>query len=209
MIEAKGLTYQYSPQTVIRFPDFTLRTAEQCLLLGESGSGKTTLLHLLGGLLKSKQGHILVNDTDITRLSSSALDHFRGRNIGFVFQRNHLISSLTVKKNLLLAPYFAGLHLDEHRVHEVLEHLDLINKKDSNVTELSHGQAQRVAIARAVLHKPTVIFADEPTSALDDKSCFSVIDLFLNVASESNSILIVATHDQRLKSKIARQILLT
>jgi ABC-type lipoprotein export system ATPase subunit len=208
MIEVKGLTYHYSPQTIIRFPDFALRSTEQCLLLGESGSGKTTLLHLLGGLLKSQQGSILVNDTDITRLSASALDHFRGRNIGFIFQRNHLVSSLTVKKNLLLAPYFAGLHQDENRIDEILAHLNLGNKKDSKVTALSQGQAQRVAIARAVLHKPTIIFADEPTSALDDRNCFGVIDLLLNVAKESGSTLVVATHDQRLKAKVARQILL-
>lgn len=172
------------------------------MLLGESGSGKTTLLHLLGGLLKCQHGTIEVNDTDITTLSESGLDKFRGRHYGFIFQRNHLIQALPVEKNLLMAPFLAGLPQDTNRVEEVLTKLDMADKKHAAIRELSLGQAQRVAIARAVLNRPSVILADEPTSALDDRNCERVIDLLLSVARENNSSLIIATHDQRLKSKI-------
>ena len=209
MIAVKNLSYSYSNSgKTIHFPDFEVSAEQPCLLLGESGSGKTTLLHLVGGLLRSQSGNISIRDTDITRFSASALDHFRGQSIGFIFQKNHLINSLSVKKNLMLAPFLAGLHQDHKRVDEVLHHLGLTEKRNARVQELSQGQAQRVAIARAVLNKPAVILADEPTSALDDKNCIKVLELLLMAARESHSTLLIATHDQRLKSHIANHIVL-
>jgi len=208
MIKVRGLSYQYSSGKRIGFDDFEINKGQQCLLLGESGSGKTTLLHLMSGILISQQGAITIQGTDITQLSESQLDHFRGVNMGFVFQKNHLISALTVRKNLLMAPFSAGLKQDNARVDEVLKDLALEGKGDSRINELSQGQAQRVAIARAVLNKPTVIFADEPTSALDDHSCERVIKLLLYAAQTYHATLVVATHDQRLKSIISNQIVL-
>ncbi len=205
MIRTEGLGYAYGPQKEITFGDLTVAQGQHWLLLGESGSGKTTLLHLLGGLLRSQQGRIEINGTDISRLSESALDHFRGKNIGFVFQKNHLIGALSVKENLLMAPFLAGIRQDSNRIEAVLAQLALSDKARSNVKELSHGQAQRVAIARAVLNQPAIILADEPTSALDDSNCEKVIDLLLDASMQNNATLIVATHDQRLKSKIKNQ----
>jgi ABC-type lipoprotein export system ATPase subunit len=206
MIEVSGLSYSYSGGKSIRFNDFSVRENEHWLLLGESGSGKTTLLHLLGGLLKSQEGKIEVKGTNLTTLSEAELDRFRGQHYGFIFQKNHLIQSLSVKKNLLMAPFLAGLKQDEKRIDVVLNQLGLSEIKDSKINELSFGQAQRVAIARAVINKPSLILADEPTSALDDKNCDRVLNLLLNVASQSGSTLLIATHDQRLKSKINNQI---
>lgn len=208
MIAIEDLSYSFNPSKKIGFQNFSIPQGEHWLLLGESGSGKTTLLHLLGGLLKSQQGKILVKGTDITRLSESGLDRFRGQHFGFVFQKNHLISALSVRNNLLMAPFLAGLKQDEKRVEEVLTQLDLDERRDSSIKELSHGQAQRVAIARAVLNKPAVILADEPTSALDDRNCDRVIELLLQASSQNNATLVVATHDQRLKSKIKNQLIL-
>jgi len=208
MISIEGLFYQYNDQRKISFPDFSIPQGAHWLLLGQSGSGKTTLLHLLGGLLKSQSGRIKVNDVDLTQLSESGFDRFRGKHYGFIFQKNHLISALSVKNNLLMAPFLAGLKQDESRISEVLGQLDLSDKKNSKIKELSHGQAQRVAIARAVLNKPAVILADEPTSALDDNNCDRVIELLLQASRHNNATLIVATHDQRLKSKIKNQLYL-
>ena len=208
MINVTNLRYNYTPNKQIVFQDFDIQTGDHCLLLGESGSGKTTLLHLLGGLLSSQEGLIKVNDTDITKLSESDLDRFRGKHCGFVFQKNHLISALSVEENLLMAPFLSGLKQDKERVAELLAQLGLSDRKDSRIQDLSQGQAQRVAIARAVLNKPSVILADEPTSALDDKSCDNVITLLLNLASQNKSTLVIATHDKRLKDKVANQLVL-
>lgn len=208
MIEIHNLSFSYFFKSSLHFQDVKIKQGDHILLLGESGSGKTTLLHLLGGLLRRYSGSIMVDGTELSTLSESALDKFRGQKIGFIFQRNHLISALTVEKNLAMAPYLAGLPIDWYRIEQVLESLGLIEERKSKVMSLSQGQAQRVAIARAVLNKPAIIFADEPTSSLDDKNCNKVIDLLLNVAAQNQSTLVVATHDQRLKDKIASQMIL-
>jgi ABC-type lipoprotein export system ATPase subunit len=210
MISVRNLSYQYDGTSrAIQFQDFSIPQGEHGLLLGESGSGKTTLLHVIGGLLRKYSGTVSIQDTALNALSEAALDGFRGRHIGFIFQRNHLISALTVEKNLALSPYLASLPIDAARIDQVLASLGLQEKKKSRISELSHGQAQRVAIARAVLNKPSIILADEPTSALDDKNCERVITLLTDVARQNGATLLVATHDQRLKDRISNRIDLT
>jgi putative ABC transport system ATP-binding protein len=206
VISIQNLSYRYEGGKQLSFPDFSLPAGQPSVLLGESGSGKTTLLHLLGGLLRSQQGNIMVNGVDIALLSETELDKFRGSHIGFIFQRNHLINALTVKDNLLMVPFLGGTRQDSARLDQVLQLLGIDDVKEKNVKNLSQGQAQRVAIARAVINKPALIFADEPTSALDDRNCDNVIKLLLDVAQQNNSTLIIATHDQRLKTKINHQI---
>lgn len=206
MITVENLSYHYPNGKNIRFPDFAVPTGKSFLLLGKSGSGKTTLLHLLGGLLFAPQGKIEIHGKNIVGLGESEMDRYRGQHFGFVFQRHHLIRSLTVRENLLLAPYLSGLQQSEQRVDEVLQQLEVADKKHSRISELSQGQAQRVAIARAVLNKPSVLLADEPTSALDDESCERVAHLLLQSAVANQSTLVVATHDQRLKSKLSNII---
>jgi ABC-type lipoprotein export system ATPase subunit len=206
MIEVSGLSFSYKQSSVLAFPDFRVERGTSMLLLGESGSGKTTLLHLLGGLLRDYNGSVKIDGTELSGLSETALDKFRGQRIGYIFQKNHLISALTVEQNLKLAPYLAGIDLSAQRISEVLEKLGLLEKRYDRIHELSHGQAQRVSIARAVLNKPAIIFADEPTSALDDRNCNRVIEILMKAASDSNSALVIATHDQRLKDKIERRI---
>jgi putative ABC transport system ATP-binding protein len=208
MISVSDLEYSYDSTQVLRFPDFQIQKGNHALLLGESGCGKTTLLHILGGLLRNYRGNIAVNNTDLSTLNENKLDSFRGRNIGFIFQRNHLIAALTVENNLRLAPYLAGLEQDSQRILEVLDELSLAEKVKSKISELSQGQAQRVAIARAILNHPPIILADEPTSALDDKNCEKVITMLVNIAAHNGATLVVATHDQRLKDVIRTQVIL-
>ena len=209
MVSISGLSYKFSSASAIAFPDFTVRSGEHFLLLGESGSGKTTLLHLLGGLLRNYSGSVKINDVALEGLSEHRLDKFRGQNIGFIFQRNHLISALTVEQNLMMHSYLAALPLHAARIEEVLQGLGLADKRKSNVSHLSQGQAQRVAIARAVINKPSIIFADEPTSALDDRHCNNVVSLLIDVANKNQATLLIATHDQRVKDRIERKIILT
>lgn len=209
MIQVSDVSYSFGNGVDIRFPDFRVERGEQCLLLGESGSGKTTLLHLIGGLLRGYKGSILLDDVELSSLSESKLDRFRGQKIGFIFQRNHLIQALTVEKNLMMAPYLSGLQFDKVGMRTALENLGLKGREGSKVTQLSQGQAQRVAIARAVMNHPSLILADEPTSSLDDRNCDRVIHLLMNMAAKNNSTLLVATHDQRLKSIIEQTVHLT
>lgn len=199
MISLKSVTHDYPGGHRIAFKDWQINHGDQWLLLGESGSGKTTLLHILTGILKPSAGEILINKTSIYALSSKTLDQFRGRNIGIIFQRPHLIKSLNISDNLVLAQSFAGLPTDLDRVNEVLTSLGIADKKKAYPNELSQGQLQRVSIARAVINKPELLIADEPTSSLDDKNAAAVLELLLQQSGINQATLVVATHDKRVK----------
>lgn len=199
MISIKSVSHSYSDGHQISFRDWQISSGEQWLLLGESGSGKTTLLHLLTGILKPTAGEVRINDTAIYELSPKKLDQFRGQNIGIVFQRPHLIKSLNIAENLVLAQSFAGLPTNLRRVDEVLASLGIADKKTSYPNEISQGQLQRVSIARAVINKPALLIADEPTSSLDDKNASAVLSLLMQQSGLNQATLVVATHDKRVK----------
>jgi putative ABC transport system ATP-binding protein len=142
----------------------------------------------------------------ISRDSGPALDRFRGRHIGFVPQKLHLIASLDVEANLVLAQYMAGVAQDRARVREVLAAVGLAERLAAKPEQLSHGQAQRVAVARAVVNRPRVILADAPTSHHDDAHCAATLDLHESQASACGATLVIATHDQRAKSRFATRL---
>jgi len=208
MLKTSQLKYRYSKEKEFSFPDIDLAEGEQCVLLGMSGSGKTTLLHLIGGLLIPQSGSISINGVELNQLTGTDKDKFRGRTIGFIFQRNHLINSLNVRQNLQLAAYLSNSMDKSDGGEESLAMLELMDKASSNVLQLSQGQAQRVAIARAIVNKPKLILADEPTSALDDANCEKAIRLLLDISKQTGAALLVATHDQRLKEIVKNQIMI-
>jgi ABC-type lipoprotein export system ATPase subunit len=208
MLSTQNLQYSHDGKTDLQFPNIQCAKGEHWLILGQSGSGKTTLLHLLGGLLSPKKGHIQIGDTDIATLKGTALDHFRGKNIGIIFQTAHFVKSLTVVENLKLAQQLSGSPIDKNLIINYLDKLNLSHKLNVMPDELSVGEAQRVAIVRALINRPAVILADEPTSALDDKNTDEVIQLLEKQATEANATLLIVTHDNRLKDYFKNKILL-
>jgi len=206
MLQTNQLHFSYTGAQTLAFPDFTCQKGEQWLLLGQSGSGKTTLLHLLGGLLSPTKGYVKIGDTDLKSLSTAALDKFRGKNVGIIFQKAHFVKSLTVQENLILAQQLAGVAIDKQRIADLLNRLNVGHKLHAKTNELSQGEQQRVAIARAIVNQPRVILADEPTSALDDENCEEVIQLLEEQAAAVGATLLVVTHDGRLKERFEKQI---
>ncbi len=204
IIAIRHLRYEIGGKTILELPEWNVR--EHCLILGPSGSGKTTLLHLIAGFLKPTQGQVSVAGQPLDALTPAALDAFRGRHIGVVFQTLHLMAALDVADNLRLAQYLAGLPQDFGRVREVLAELGIQDKANTRPNSLSQGEAQRVAIARAVINRPSLILADEPTSALDDGSCAQVMELLRGRAEECGATLVVATHDNRIKQELDRRL---
>ncbi len=208
MIETKDLAYAYPGEQPIRFPDISYGVNEHTLILGHSGTGKTTLLHLLGGLLKPSEGTIFIDDKAVHDLSGQALDAFRGKKIGIIFQKPHFIRSLTAIENLLLTQTLSGNKNDKKHALSLMERLAIEKKANSMTHTMSIGEQQRLAIARALINKPTIILADEPSSALDDQNCAFMISLLQQVATEENANLIVVTHDSRIKDMIPKKIIL-
>ena len=206
MLRLTGLRQRYGAREVLTLRHFEAAAGEHWLVLGASGSGKTTLLNLLAGLLRPSEGTVEVGGQSLGALGGAALDRWRGRNIGIVPQKLHLVSSLTVLQNLMLAPYLAGLPADRKRAEMLLGELSLKEQMRARPGELSHGQAQRVAIARAVMNRPKLLLADEPTSNLDDANCTLALSLLEEQAGECGATLVVATHDNRAKARLEKCI---
>ena len=203
MFVLEYLTHAYNGTEVLKVPAWRAEQGAHWLVIGPSGSGKTTLLHILAGILRPLAGAISIAGQDLMALKPAALDRFRGQHIGIVLQRLHLVPSLSVLKNLLLAQYLAGVMQDEARAHEVLSSLDIADKAHAYPHELSFGQAQRVAVARAVVNRPKLLLADEPTSNLDDARCAQAYALLESQARACGATLVIATHDQRIKSRMS------
>ncbi|PSL02544.1 ABC transporter ATP-binding protein [Cecembia rubra] len=204
MLVAKNIEFHYIKDQSFIIPDISLNQGEQLLILGKSGSGKTTILNILGGLLKPIMGEILIGGTSLYQLNGASLDKFRGKNIGIIFQKPHILSPLTVEENLQLANFFSGANGGKNEI--LLKDLGIFDKRKAKVNTLSEGEAQRVSIARALANSPKVILADEPTASLDDDNAEKVVKLLKEQAEKFNAVLIIVTHDQRVKNHISNQI---
>jgi len=196
----------YGAREALKVERFEAAAGEHWLVLGPSGCGKTTLLHIVSGLLRPSAGEVRVGDQPLAALSGSALDRWRGRTLGIVPQKLHLVPSLSVLQNLLLAQFLAGMPEDSTRARAVLDQVRLGERSGARPAQLSHGEAQRAAVARATVNRPRVLIADEPTSNLDDANCERALDLLQTQARECGATLVVATHDQRARSRFAQRL---
>ena len=203
MLVATDLRHAYAAPDggrtpVLGVPRLEVPAGERLLVLGPSGSGKTTLLHVLAGLVRPDAGTVRLGETELTALSETARDRVRGRRIGIVFQRFHLVGWLTVAENLRLARSLAGLRPAPDRLAETLGRLGLADRAGAKPAALSTGERQRVAIARAVACGPDLLLADEPTASLDDARAADVLSLLTGEAARAGAALVVATHDRRI-----------
>ena len=183
---------------------------EFAAIVGPSGSGKTTLLNMIGGLDTPSDGDILISNTKLSELKSSALIDFRMRNIGFVFQSYNLIPVLTAKENIefiMTLQKWSKKDRDK-RTFELLKAIGLEDRANSRPSQLSGGQQQRVAVARALASKPKFVLADEPTANLDSKSTERLLDIMEELNKKENITFIFSTHDQRVVNKARRVITL-
>lgn len=186
----------------------TIKKGEIVAILGPSGSGKTTLLNLLAGLDVPTTGKIVIDGTDITKLSEEEKTRFRARSMGFIFQFFNLIPVLTAVENIELPLLLNKYPLSEarQRALELLEKMNIIHRKDAYPPQLSGGEQQRVSIARAISTNPKIIWADEPTGALDAKNGQQIKEIILQLNKEYKTTFVIVTHDPSVAS-IANRIL--
>lgn len=201
MLSTHDLSYRYPAQgPTFRFPDLAVEPDGATLLLGPSGSGKSTWLHLLAGILTPGGGSTVLDGTDYARLGGAELDRFRGKHIGLVFQRPYFLEALSVYENLAIARRTAGLPPDSTLLSALLDQLGIGGYRDRSPGRLSVGEQQRVTIARSLVTQPKLILADEPTSALDNRNAHRVSELLRQRAAALGAVLVVVTHDERLRS---------
>lgn len=173
-------------------------TGELTVIAGPSGSGKSTLLHLLAALDVPTGGQVFIDDTDTTALSERDRTTLRRQLVGIVFQRFHLLPSLSAQSNVAIPLIEEGLPKGRRheRAAESLTRVGLGERLDHKPYELSGGEQQRVAIARAIVNDPAIVLADEPTGELDSETGHRVLSILEDLAADR--VVIVATHDQSI-----------
>lgn len=200
MVETRALKkyYKLGDNTVKALDDINFRVREQefVAIIGKSGSGKSTLLHMLGGLDVPTSGEVCIAGRNIAGMNREELTIFRRRKVGFIFQSYNLVQDLNVYENIVLPVKLDGKRVDRDFVEEIIQLLQLEDKRAALPGTLSGGQQQRVAIARALAAKPQIILADEPTGNLDSMTSHEVMGLLKVVAKRYAQTIILITHDQ-------------
>ena len=206
MIQTQGITKSFGPLQVLKGIDLTIAQGEIVSIVGPSGAGKTTLLQIIGTLDKPDAGSLTINGTDVSRLNEKALSAFRNQNIGFVFQFHQLLPEFTALDNVAMPLWIRREDQEASReeARRMLEAVGLSHRLQHLPSQLSGGERQRVAIARAIVTKPVCILADEPTGNLDKATAQGVFDIFLKLARDEGTAIVIVTHDEGLAARCDR-----
>ena len=191
----------------LRGVSFSIEVGEFVSIMGPSGSGKSTLMNIVGCLDTPSKGTYLLNDRNVGNLNEEQLAGIRNEEIGFVFQKFHLLPRSSALENVALPLKYASVKQSERliRAEEVLDKVGLSHRLTHKPTELSGGEQQRVAIARALVNSPSILFADEPTGNLDSKTGHQVLEIFKDLNKRGQTIVVI-THEREIAEQSQRTI---
>jgi len=200
-LQGVGRSYVMGQEQIhaLRSVTFSIARGEYVALMGPSGSGKSTLMNLIGCLDTPSKGAYFLSGQEVSRMNDQQLAEVRNREIGFVFQTFNLLPRLTARENVALPLVYAGVSRTERldRAAEVLDRVGLTSRMKHKPNELSGGQRQRVAVARALVNRPSILLADEPTGNLDSKTSIDIMNLFADIHTQGNTIVLV-THEEEI-----------
>lgn len=208
MIQTKGITKSFDSLQILKGIDLEVRRREIVAIVGPSGAGKTTLLQIIGTLDKPDSGSLVINGVEPFRLKEKEAARFRNQQIGFVFQFHQLLPEFTALENIMIPALIAREKpsVAEKKAKELLDFLQLSNRKEHKPAELSGGEKQRIAVARALINNPAVILADEPSGSLDSKNKEELHALFFDLRDQMGHTFILVTHDEYLAKQTDRII---
>lgn len=208
MIEAIDIHKSFGALEVLKGVDLHVEKGEIVSIVGPSGAGKTTLLQILGTLDKPDKGEVIIDGTNVSRLSDKELARFRNRQIGFIFQFHQLLPEFTALENVMIPALIAGedQHVARKRATEILGQLKLSDRLEHKPAELSGGEKQRVAAARALINQPAVILADEPSGSLDSANKQELHKLLFELRAYFGQTIVIVTHDKELAGISDRMI---
>ena len=211
LFEIRNLNKEFGSKstklTVLNNINLVINSGDFLAITGPSGSGKTTLLNIIAGLIKATDGELLYHGQNILKWNDSLLAAYRNQEIGYVMQNFGLINSKNVLNNLLL-PVKKNKKSFSDKADNLLELLQIEDKKKAYPQELSGGQKQRVAIARALINNPSVILADEPTGSLDQKNGQKILDALQEINKQKGVTIILVTHEEKFANQCKTKIYL-
>ncbi len=210
MIETKNVIKKVSTNEgelqILQPISFKVKAGDSVAIVGASGSGKSTLLGLLAGLDEVSGGEIYLDGSALHSMDEEQRARLRGEKVGFIFQSFMLVQSLTALENIMLPAEIAGLKDAKKRATDIIDQVGLGHRAHHFPNQLSGGEQQRVAIARAFITKPKLLFADEPTGNLDSENSKKIEELLFELNQNSDTTLILVTHDNELATKCDRQL---
>lgn len=208
LFEARGISKSYlsgtDKLTVLDGINIAVQAGEMAAIVGASGSGKTTLLQILGTLASPSAGELFFKGELLTGKNDRELAEFRNRALGFIFQFHHLLPEFSALENVMMPALIAGKKQKEVRepARQLLRKVELGQRLDHRVAELSGGEQQRTALARALIMKPALLLADEPTGNLDSRAGDIVFDLLEQLCRERSLAVIMVTHNMSLAERM-------
>ncbi len=208
MLTCNNIKKSFGEIEVLKGVSFELKNAEIVTIVGPSGAGKTTLLQILGTLLNTDEGEVIIDNQNITKLSPKEIAAIRNQKIGFVFQFHHLLPEFSALENVMLPALIAKTPHKEakEKALELLKLVGLEERVTHKKAALSGGEQQRVAVARALINNPDIIFADEPSGNLDSKNREELHDLFFTLRDKLGCAFLIVTHDNDLAERSDRII---
>ena len=208
MIEIRNIKKSFGNLEVLKGIDLDIEQGKIVSIVGPSGAGKTTLLQIMGTLDKPDQGSVVIDGTNVMKLSDAKRSAFRNKHMGFVFQFHQLLPEFTALENVMMPALIGGTSRREakKRAEELLAFMGLSERASHKPNELSGGEKQRVAVARALVNKSDVVFADEPSGSLDSHNKEELHRLFFDLRDRMGQTFVIVTHDEQLADLADRKI---
>lgn len=210
ILEVKNVCKSFENTQVLHDITFKVEEGEFIAIMGQSGSGKSTLLYGISGMDRLTSGSVLFCGEDISRLDDRAMSEIRLNQMGFVFQHSYLLKNLSIRDNIVLPGFKAGV-ISRQQVNQnadsLMDRTGIYKVASNDIKKVSGGELQRAAICRALINEPDILFGDEPTGALNSSTTREVMDIINNVNADGTTVIIV-THDARAAARASRVIYL-
>jgi lipoprotein-releasing system ATP-binding protein len=215
IIECRSVSFSYNEGNnkteVLKNLNFEIKSGDTTAIIGQSGCGKSTLLNLMAGLDTPTEGVMLIDNTNISKISETDRTDLRAKNLGFVYQFHHLLNDFPAIYNVALPLLIMGSDKNKAllKSKKILTKVGLENRLNHKPSELSGGERQRVAIARAMITEPACLLADEPTGNLDAANAAEVLELIIELNKNKTTALLIVTHDLSIANKMGRKLTLS
>lgn len=210
VLEVKNVCKSFENVPVLQEVSFKVEEGEFIAIMGPSGSGKSTLLYSISGMDSPTSGNVLLRGKDISQLDDKAISRVRLKQMGFVFQHSYLLKNLSIRDNIVLPGFKAGVMTRDEvtrNADALMEKTGIFSVASHDTKKVSGGELQRAAICRALINQPDIVFGDEPTGALNSSTTKEVMDIINTINGEGTTVIIV-THDAKVACRASRVIYL-
>lgn len=211
ILEVEELCKEFDGIKILRGIDFTVKAGEFVAIMGQSGSGKSTLLYNISGMDRATKGDISFDGENISKFDDEKMSNIRLKKMGFIFQKSHLLKTLSIQDNIVLPGFKANIESRENvneYAEELMKRTGIYRIANHDIKKVSGGQLQRAAICRALINHPDIIFGDEPTGSLNSSASKEIMDIINEINATGTTVMLV-THDSKVAARADRVIFLS